>query len=38
MNSQDENGIGSEKDESMNSYSLSIRLQTPKIHMLVVSW
>ncbi|KAJ7013806.1 hypothetical protein NC653_003442 [Populus alba x Populus x berolinensis] len=34
MNSQDEDGIDSEKDESMNSYSLSIRLQTPEIHIL----
>ncbi|KAF9666218.1 hypothetical protein SADUNF_Sadunf16G0206700 [Salix dunnii] len=37
MNNQDENGIDSEKDESMNSYSHSIRLQTPKVHTPVAS-
>ncbi|KAF9663535.1 hypothetical protein SADUNF_Sadunf17G0061400 [Salix dunnii] len=38
MSSQDENRIDSEKDESMNSYSHAIRLQTPKLHLLAVTW
>ncbi|KAJ6866530.1 hypothetical protein NC652_037929 [Populus alba x Populus x berolinensis] len=38
MNSQDENSIDSEKDESMHSYSHAIRLQTPKLHLFAVTW
>ncbi|KAB5516235.1 hypothetical protein DKX38_026883 [Salix brachista] len=37
MSSQDENRIDSEKDESMNSYSHAIRLQTPKLHLFAVT-
>lgn len=37
VNSQDENGIESEKDESVHSYGLAIRLHAPKLHLPAVS-